>query len=233
MDFKGGVTKVSKPLLYDVFCGAGGAAKGYQRSGFQVVGIDNKPQKHYCGDRFIKMDAIEFLDAYLAGKFPRAAAFHASPPCQGYMIAGRIPSVGHAHIDTLKLVEPVRERLIATGKPFIIENVPGAPLQNYFQLSGMMFQLKVIRKRLFEVHGFEIGLLPSPQTFRNCRTAGYIPYAKGESHKGSNLKQIWTKPRVAGAMGIDWMLLKEMNQAIPPAYTEFIGKYLMQEVKAK
>jgi DNA (cytosine-5)-methyltransferase 1 len=94
----------------------------------------------------------------------------------------------------------------------------------------MMFGLKIIRKRWFECHGFEVGFLYPPAHYRNARDAGYIPYSKGESHKGSNLKQIWTKPRVSEAMGIDWMLLKEMNQAVPPAYSEFLGKYMIKGI---
>jgi DNA (cytosine-5)-methyltransferase 1 len=145
---------MTKPLLYDVFCGAGGATKGYQRAGFRVIGIDNKPQKHYCGDGFILMDAIEFLSRYLAGEFPRAAAFAASPPCQRYSAITKQhgKSVVNSHPD---LIEPIRSLFLATGKPFVIENVVNAPLLHPVMLCGSMFNLHsgefyLQRHRLFE-----------------------------------------------------------------------------------
>src|SRR5271157_573775 len=169
-----------KPRLLDLYCCAGGAAMGYAQAGFEVVGVDIKPQPRYPFE-FHLGDALTYpLEGF--------QAYHASPPCQGNMIARHIPSVGARHNNTPELIAPTRERLLSTGRPFVIENVPGAPLKDFFQLSGMMFQLKVIRKRWFEVHGFEIGFLPPPARYRNAREAGYIPYAKGESNKGSNLK---------------------------------------------
>ena len=214
---------MKKPRLLDLFCGAGGASVGYYRAGFEVIGVDIVKQPHYPFE-FHQADALTY-QLYGFG------AFHASPPCQGYMNALNMPNVKKVHKEAKRLIEPTRELLIATGKPFVIENVVGSPLQNYFELSGMMFQLKVIRKRWFEIHGFEVGFLPSPQTYKNARSAGYIPYNKGETTQRNSLPQIWTKARVSIAMGIDWMLLSELNQAIPPAYTEYIGKYLMQELK--
>ena len=217
---------MDKPLLYDVYCCAGGTTKGYQKAGFRVIGIDNKPQPHYCGDGFILMDALEFLDRYIAGEFERADVFHASPPCQGYSISKSMQGTKGAE----KLIPATRELLFKTGKLFVIENVPGSPLVNPIELSGMSFGLKIIRRRLFELHGFDILLIPSPHQVKNYRNEGYLPYHHGTSVKRGHLPNIWTKPRLQKAMQIEWMDIKEMTQAIPPAYTEFLGKYLMQEV---
>ena len=214
---------MEKPRLLDLFCKAGGTSMGYARAGFEVEGVDIKPQPHYPF-KFYQADALEFpLEGY--------DAYHASPPCQGYMNALNMANVRAKYKDAKRLIEPVRELLIATGKPFIIENVVGSPLKDFIILSGMMFDLKVIRKRWFECHGFEVGLLPPPQTYKNARLAGYIPYNKGETSRRNRLPQIWNKTSASKAMGIDWMFLYELNEAIPPAYTEFIGKYLLEAVK--
>ncbi|MBU1067084.1 hypothetical protein KKE60_04825 [Patescibacteria group bacterium] len=213
---------MTKPKLLDLFCGAGGAAMGYYRAGFEVVGVDIKPQPHYPFE-FHQADALEFpLEGF--------DAYHASPPCQGYMNALNMPNVQAKYKNTPLLIGPTRELLLATGNPFVLENVPGSPLLDFIVLSGMMFNLKVIRRRWFECHGFDVGLLPPPQTFKNARRAGYIPYNKGETSQRNRLPQIWNKNSVSKAMCIDWMNLKELNDAIPPAYTEYIGKYLLQAV---
>lgn len=217
---------VDEVRILDLFCGAGGASAGYSRAGFKVVGVDIKPQPRYPFE-FYQADALTFpLDGF--------DAYHASPPCQGYMNAANMPIVKTKYTNAEKLVEIVRALLSSTGKPFIIENVPGSPLINFIQLSGPMFNLKIIRKRWFEIHGFDIGLLPPPQTYKNDRDAGYIPYNKGETtQRNINLRQIWYKPAVSKAMGIDWMQMKELNQAIPPAYTEFIGRRLIKSLMRK
>lgn len=147
---------MDKPKLLDLFCCAGGATKGYQKAGFYVVGMDIKPQPHYCGDAFILRDAIEALDFmgnddyvldtkgthwYLSD----IDAIHASPPCQGYSKAFS-PLVGHRK-EHPKLIEPIRNRLLKTNKPFVIENVPGSPLQNFIKLNGTMFGLKTKKER--------------------------------------------------------------------------------------
>ena len=224
---------MDKSLLYDVCCGAGGATKGYQRAGFRVIGIDNKPQKHYCGDGFILMDALEFLDRYNAGEFERAQAFHTSPPCQPYIRMRKLLQSQHKARVYPELIEPIRERLIATGLPYVIENVPGAPLLAPIVLCGSSFGLKVQRHRLFESNvpmlmphcahywqGKEN--LPSLSLHRlqggHSRVVGCYGNGRG---KGDN-KALWSE-----ALGITWMIRKELAQAIPPAYTEYIGKYLI------
>ncbi len=152
----------NKPRLLDLFCGAGGAAKGYQRAGLYVVGVDNKPQPHYCGDEFYQADALTYpLEGY--------DAYHASPPCQRYSIAFNMKNVREFHSATPALVEVIRDLLLATKRPFIIENVPLSPLQNWIELLGMMFNLKIIRRRWFEIHGFELLLTPCPIKVKNFR----------------------------------------------------------------
>ena len=207
-----------KPKLLDLFCGAGGAAMGYYRAGFEVVGVDIEPQPHFPFE-FHQADALTYP---LSG----FDAYHASPPCQSYSVSQHMLGTKGSP----KYIEPVREALEDTRKPFVIENVPGSPLENPIELSGMSFGLNIIRRRLFELHGFEILFIPSPHQVRNYRAEGYLPYHHGTSEKRGHLPNIWTKPRLQGAMEIDWMSIKEMTQAIPPAYTEYIGQYLMKVV---
>src|SRR5690348_3701176 len=136
----------SRPRLLDLFCGAGGCAAGYQDAGFYVVGVDKEPQPNYCGDVFIQTDALEILAEW---HFDAFDAIHASPPCQRYSLAQNASKNADAHPD---LVEPVREALQATGLPYVIENVPGAPLLDPITLCGKSFGLNVKRHRLFETN---------------------------------------------------------------------------------
>ena len=209
-----------RPKLLDLFCCAGGAAMGYHRAGFEVTGVDIAPQKNYPFE-FVQTDALE----YLAEHGKNFDVIHASPPCQEYSVTKALPNVGE-HPD---LVEPVRDLLLASGRPFVIENVPGAPLQNPLLLCGSMFGLPLIRHRLFECRP-PIWFPPGPCQCNHLYTA---------SHRGfSAFNNGATAITIAGnnysladglrAMGIDWMTKKELSQAIPPAYTEFIGRHIMQ-----
>lgn len=219
-----------RPRLLDLFCGAGGAAMGYHRAGFEVVGVDIKPQPHYPFE-FHQLDMLDLITG-LPGEAIRlhaspifhCDAIHASPPCQGYSISQYMQGTKGGE----RLIEDVRERLAKLRVPFVIENVPGSPLVNAIELSGMSFGLKIIRRRLFELHGFDILLVPSPRVENDYRKAGYVPYHHGTSIKRGHLPNIWTKSRLQNAMDIDWMNIKELTQAIPPAYTEYIGKELMK-----
>ncbi len=134
-----------KPLLYDVFCGAGGCTVGYQRAGFYVVGIDKDSQPRYPGDDFIQMDALEFLEKLLNGEYPEPTLISTSPPCQVYSVTKDLSNGNHPD-----LVGPIRAALQTIGLPYVIENVPGAPLVNPIKLCGTMFDLRVLRHRLFE-----------------------------------------------------------------------------------
>jgi DNA (cytosine-5)-methyltransferase 1 len=151
---------MSRPKLLDLFCGAGGCSVGYARAGFDVVGVDNMPHPDYPFPMFVA-DAIEFIeDGWIeAGNFD---AVHASPPCPRYSVA--TPSAARdKHPD---LVAPVRELLRATGLPYVIENVPGAPLDTPILLCGSMFDLGVRRHRLFETNA------PALQPECATRTSG-------------------------------------------------------------
>jgi len=213
---------MTKPLLYDGCSGAGGAAKGYQRAGFRVIGIDINPQSHYCGDGFIQMDILAFLRRYLAGEFERASAIHTSVPCQKYSKTQRIH--GNEYPD---LIAPTRELLIKTGLPYVMENVPEAPLNNPTILNGLMFGLKVVRNRAFETNWFLMAP-PEPENVKvyTNSSRGYSSHANGATHitvAGNN----YNPDDGRAAMGIDWMTRDELSEAIPPAYTEFIGRQLM------
>ncbi len=213
-----------KPRLLDLFCGAGGAAKGYQWAGFYVVGVDIKPQPHYCGDEFHQADALTYpLDGF--------DAYHASPKCE--LFSGCV----HPHKEARAIraknpdqITPTRERLTLIAKPFVIENVPGAPLVDFIKLDGTMFGLTTIKERWFECHGFEIPLLRTPP----FNADGLVKAGKfaGIMRHGKNSCELTRREHLAAAYQIDWgMSREELREAIPPAYTEYIGKYLMQAVK--
>lgn len=212
--------------LLDLFCGAGGACKGYQRAGFYVVGVDIKPQPHYCGEEFHQADALEFCREH-GHEFD---AVHASPPCQKYSLIRRGLWPGRDHPD---LIRPTRTVLLGTAVPYVIENVVGAR-------SAMRDPIR--RHRLFECS------FPVPQPA--CRHNNRVPvpvYGGGQDkdyHQPPRTRVIGVYGSSGGgstrdgraffnvdarreAMGIDWMTNKELSQAIPPAYTEHIGKQLM------
>lgn len=218
----------TKPRLLDLFCCAGGAAKGYQMAGFEVVGVDIDPQPNFPFE-FIKSDALglemDFLQSF--------DAIHASPPCQSYSDLAK--RNGNAH-EWPRLIEPVREMLDATGLPYIIENVEGAPLRDPVVLCGTMFpELRVIRHRLFESN-FE---LSAPLHGKHPLV---FTHDKRKSHYGK-LDQNTSYVQVTGggnctianardAMGIHWMNKNELNESIPPAYTLYLGRQLRRYVAA-
>lgn len=206
--------------LLDLFCGAGGAAMGYSRAGFDdIVGVDIKPQPRYPF-RFVLADALE------CHTLPQGFdAIHASPPCQSFSKTRAIVRGKGLTCKGLDLIEATRERLLRRGIPYVIENVPGAPLLSPITLCGTMFGLRVYRHRLFE----SSVLLLSPSDGAHRHTTG--------SHRGysANTPFItvggnnYNREQGAQAMGIDWPMTRaELSQAIPPAYTEFIGKQLIQ-----
>jgi DNA (cytosine-5)-methyltransferase 1 len=226
--------------LLDLFCGAGGCAKGYQRAGFFVVGVDNRPQPHYCGDGFVLADALEAMRVLLAGGYITDSmgrkwylkdfdAIHASPPCQGYC---RIRGMGKgAGRNTPMLVGEVRELLLRTGLEYVIENVPGAPLKTTIVLCGSMFGLPLRRHRLFEtnfmVMSKECRHQPNAIAVYGDHPEDAFIHRRSKSTPGCT-KRAASIDIARKAMGIDWMDWKEITQSIPPAYTEFIGAQLMQ-----
>jgi DNA (cytosine-5)-methyltransferase 1 len=209
---------MSRPLLLDLFCGAGGAAVGYHRAGFDVVGVDVSPQPHYPFE-FRQADATTFpLDGF--------DAIHASPPCQDHSALRH--TAGQLH-QTGWMLAATRERLLAQSAPWIIENVPGAPLRTDYRLCGCMFDLpRLRRERWFETswHAFE---LRPP-----CHHVGPAVTVAGHGAQGSyEFDENGNYPSQAdrrAAMGIDWMNRDELAQAIPPAFTEYIGARLLEQI---
>jgi DNA (cytosine-5)-methyltransferase 1 len=205
----------------DLFCGAGGVTKGLQRAGYHVTGVDLVASPRYCGDAFIQGDALTVdLDGY--------DFVWASPPCQAYSCSTlALRNAGRHYPD---LLAAVRARLQASGTPYAIENVMGAPMRSPTMLCGTMFGIPVLRHRLFET-SFPIAELLHP-----CRHTGdEIPiYGHGtpswhRERKGRN----FSTAEKRAAMGIDWMTRDELSQAIPPAYAEFIGRAAAREWLAK
>jgi DNA (cytosine-5)-methyltransferase 1 len=217
--------------LLDLFCCAGGASMGYHRAGFEVTGVDIKDQPSYPF-KFIKGDVIEILkDKDFLNSFD---VIHASPPCQGYSKATKPDSI-YVHYsqgkDTPKLIEPVRQALIETKKYYIIENVAGAKeyLIEPFRLTGYMFNMPIERTRYFECN-FPVAEL------KNITKRGYSKkYAEdngidyrdmsvtGKSRRKGSI-DVWRK-----VMDMHWPKRGwELTEAIPPAYTKYIGEQLLK-----
>lgn len=216
-----------KRRLLDLFCGAGGASMGYMRAGFDVVGVDIAPQPNYPFE-FHQADALTFpLDGF--------DAIHASPPCQRYSdLAARN---GNAD-DWPDLIDPIRARLVASGLPWVIENVEGAPLRDPIVLCGTMFPgLRVLRHRCFESN------VPIAPPAEHPRHPLVFTHDKRKRHYGK-LDQDTSFVQVTGggnatlanklaAMGAPWMASHhEVNESIPPAYTEHLGAQLMAHLEA-
>jgi DNA (cytosine-5)-methyltransferase 1 len=201
----------------DLFCGAGGASMGLRRAGFDVTGVDIKPQPRYPF-RFVQADALDPpLDL---SKFD---FIWASPPCQAYSVASVAErSRGKEYPD---LIVPIRRMLVESGNPFVIENVPGSPLIHPTKLRGTMFsELKVIRERWFETSWFMLQPMQVDEPRGLLLNHGYVSVA-GHGTQGWAYKMglRWLTDQMRTAMGIDWMTRAELSQAIPPAYSEFIG----------
>ena len=186
---------------------------GYHRAGFDVVGVDIKPQPHYPFP-FYQEDALEFpLEGF--------DVIHASPPCQAYSEATPITTKGKHP----RLIKLVHDLLAAAKKPYVIENVEGARwhLENPIMLCGSMFGLGVWRHRWFEIKPCYF-LSPASCNHRGHHVTVNPPANARRAQGGRNFE----KEKIA--MGIDWMDKKEISQAIPPAYTEYIGKQLIKEM---
>ena len=206
-----------KPRLLDLFCCAGGAGMGYSRAGFDVVGVDIDPQPNYPL-RFHQRDALDFLEVH--GK--RFDAVHASPPCQAFTNAQRIQKNDHPDFLT-----PIREMLLELGKPFVIENVVGAPLRDPIMLCGPMFGLETYRHRLFESN---VTLTAPEHPAHDVKQTkmGRRPIAGQYMQIVGNFTGA---ARAREVMGMPWASRDELREAIPPAYTEFIGAQLLEHVR--
>jgi len=221
--------------ILDTFCCAGGAGVGYNRAGFEVVGVDIEDRPRYPFP-FVRDDALSVLQWLLDGEtigpfgLDDFDAIHASPPCQGYTALAAV----HGN-EWPKLIEPVRELLEQTGLPYVIENVQGAPVRRDLTLCGEMFGLGVIRHRYFELGGWTM-LQPQHVPHRG-RVAGWRhgewfdgPYfAVYGNGGGKGSVEQWQD-----AMGIDWTSDRiELAEAIPPRYTELIGRGLIAHLEEK
>lgn len=197
--------------LLDLFCGAGGASEGYRRAGFEVVGVDIEAQRHYPFE-FHRADALEYpLEGF--------DVIHASPPCQAYSKAQRLNGRDHP-----RLIEPIRDRLKATGLPYVIENVVGAPLENPVMLCGTMFGLKTERCRLFEMNV----PLPLILDYQRTEKMAKMGRAADDDEFIHICGHFPDPPRARTVMGIDWPMTRaELAEAIPPAYTEWVGRYIL------
>jgi DNA (cytosine-5)-methyltransferase 1 len=210
---------MTRPRLLDLFCGGGGASAGYVEAGFDVVGVDIEPQAHYPFE-FHQADALKWLDWMNPGAF---AAVHASPPCQKFTAYRRRGAgVGDGYPD---LIEPVRDLLERSGLPWVMENVAKSPVRPMVHLCGSSFGLDVRRHRWFETN---VPMMSPP-----CAHGLQKPrFAHATNRK--NLRRtveigVWRIPLEVQqrAMGIKWMTLDELTEAIPPAYTEYIGSELL------
>ncbi len=193
--------------MLDLFCGAGGAAMGLHRAwpDAEIVGVDIKPQPRYPFT-FVQADAMTYpLDGF--------DFIWASPPCKAHTKTGWAIYFGYQknHSD---LLTPTRARLEASGVPWVIENVPGAPIRDALMLCGSMFGLNLRRHRLFEA-SFALPLLIS-----GCEHRGRVASPHGHARKAGELAT-W-----GPALGIDWMDEDGLAQAIPPAYSEFIARQI-------
>ena len=211
----------TRPVLLDLFCGAGGAAMGYYRAGFDVVGVDIKPQPRYPFD-FIQADA---MTVSLVG----FDFIHASPPCQHYSVTHK----RSAHIVYPQLIEPMRGRLVASGKPWILENVVGAPMWHGTTLCGSMFGLPLQRHRRFDSSHW----LYSPGPCKHggiCYdiTGGKVRHWRAHDRRGSRCESVNLGVDAGRAiMGMPWATLHGICEAIPPAYTEWLGRQLIEIVR--
>lgn len=233
------------PKILDLFCGAGGAGMGYKQAGFAPYGVDIEPQPDYPG-AFHQGDAIMALQLLIVGKgiefthpdgtvevltLADIAGIHASPPCQASSALTKGTNKGKVY---LNLIPATRSLLKQQDKPTVIENVQGSDLRRDFTLCGEMFGLGVLRHRYFEVSGFKT--TPIDHQPHRGRVAGWRhgewfdgPYfaVYGDGGGKGSVAQ-WQE-----AMGIHWTdNRKSIAEAIPPAYTRFLGKQIMREITA-
>lgn len=218
-----------KPLLLDLFCGAGGAAMGYSRGGFDILGVDIKPQPNYFFP-FIQGDALEVGRALIVTD--RIDMIHASPPCQAYSTTRTLHTAEYP-----KLIEPVRMLLDYSGLPYVIENVVGAPLLNPTRLCGSAFGLGVRRHRLFETSWpvmfpptCDHASQPEPIDVTGTGAQRLGPRLDG---KGGNSRKPRNLTHAREVMGIDWMSRRELSEAVPPAYTEWLARDFLRVMELR
>jgi len=202
--------------LLDLYCGVGGASAGYAAAGFEVTGIDLKHGKRYPYT-YIKGDVLQYLkDFDFLQSFD---VIHASPPCQTHSITQHLRNAQGKTTSKVDLIPQTRAALIASGKPYIIENVPGSPLVNPIQLCGSAFDLRVRRHRLFESNMSLQGSICNHKA--QGRPVGVYGSLRDEIPKGG--KTAISIDEARQVMGISWAIWTELVEAIPPAYTKYLG----------
>ena len=210
-----------KYKLLDLFCGGGGCSTGYMQAGFEVVGVDLRSQPNYPYKMY-RGDALEFLCKH--GK--EFDAIHASPPCQAHTKLAAIArkNQGIYHPD---LIPATRELLEDSNRPYVIENVVGAPINDPLVLCGTMFGLKLYRHRLFETT-FYVPAPLHPKHVNRCISRGAARPTKDQWYTVTG--HFAGVEEVGRIMGLPHLGQRELAQAIPPAYTKYIGKYLLQHL---
>ena len=210
--------------LLDLFCSAGGGAVGYHRAGFtEIVGVDIQNQPRYPYD-FIQANAMTWTD------FDGFDLVHASPPCQGYSPTHNLPRQRDKVYPNL--LPAIRQRLLDVGIPFIIENVPGAPMRADVILCGTMFGLHTIRHRWFEI-SIPVPILTPPcnhwGTVKNRDFWCVVGSGQRNAPQHNAVSCYANRATASWAMGgLDWMTRKEMVQAIPPIYSQYIGTHIIK-----
>ncbi len=205
--------------LLDLYCGVGGASVGYARAGFEVTGIDLKHGKRYPYT-YVRADVLEVIkDIDYLRQFD---VIHASPPCQTHSITQHLRNAQGKSTSKIDLIPQTRQSLIESGVNYIIENVPGSPLINPVQLCGSSFGLKVRRHRLFESN------MPIKGSICNHklqgRPVGVYGSLNDEIPNGG--KTATTIDEARKAMDMDWAIWTELVEAIPPAFTQYLGEQI-------
>jgi DNA (cytosine-5)-methyltransferase 1 len=242
---------MGKPHLLDLFCGAGGAGEGYARAGFEVIGcdLDAKPLHHNPHECY-QGDALEVLDTLLAGEAWQGyhlrdfAMVRASPPCQDYSSGSSwLTPARPVKLQHPRLIVPVRERLMRTGLPWEIENVRNAlpDMLNPVMLCGTMFGLRVQRHRIFDSshllfaagachhQPYDVSVRKHRTEYLGLRTNPHTMPSGEIRYRNPHCPIIAAR----SAMGIDWMNSGELGEAIPPAYTEFLGRQLYSAIESE
>jgi DNA (cytosine-5)-methyltransferase 1 len=213
-----------RPRILDLFCCQGGAGAGYHRAGFDVLGIDIERQPRYP-HKFIRADALEVLEVIALGGDLCGEGFdaiHASPPCQAFTKAQKLQKNEHPD-----LIGPTRELLDEIGLPYVIENVPGAPLRDPVELCGTMFGLPLYRHRWFEISGFQYTPPLHGQHFLKQVKMGRPPGPDELHQPVGNFSGV---ERARADMEMPWASQNGLREAVPPAYTESIGVALLHRV---
>lgn len=236
---------MTAPKLLDLFCCEGGASTGYARAGFDVYGADIVAQEHYPFPMY-KGDALGLLSLHL--ERPEARSFFygpngvedfhvsefdaitASPPCQAH---STITPDKSKHVD---LIPPTRELLHAWGKPFIMENVEGArkTMDHAVKLCGSSFGLRVRRHRYFETNLDHVWSLPCRHAEQGVPVGVYGDHADGVTRRPNGTSRgvkAQTVAEAREAMGMPWASWHGTTQAVPPAYTEFLGAQLLAHIR--